>query len=243
VQKAATNYQAKCPGSTITASGGGSSEGISKAVDGSFDIGDSDVPSSAAKGVDTSQLVDHQVAVVVFAIIVNPAAGVTNLTTQQVQDIFAGKVTKWDQVGGTPGLDVTVYFRKAGSGTRLSFQKDVMKTTAEGTHPAGELDATQTVLTAVGKQGVGAIGYVALSSADATVKVASIDGVTPGAASVSSGQYAFFAHEHMFTKGAGSPTAQSFIQYILSDEFQNGDLKTLGFLPVATTKSLAAVDQ
>jgi phosphate transport system substrate-binding protein len=242
VAKAATNYQTKCPGSTVTASGGGSSEGISKAVDGSFDIGDSDVPSSNAKGVDTSQLKDHQVAVVIFAVIVNPATKVTNLTTQQVVDIFSGKVTNWKDVGGAD-LAVTLYFRKAGSGTRLSFQKDVMKTATESSSPAGQLDATQTVLTAVGKPGIGGVSYVALGSVDSTVTAVSIDGVTPGAAALASGNYAFFAHEHMYTKGDGSAIAQSFIQYMLSDEFQNGDLKTLGFLPVATTKALAAVDQ
>jgi phosphate transport system substrate-binding protein len=243
VQKAATNYQAKCPGSTITASGGGSSEGISKAVDGSFDIGDSDVPASNAKGIDTAQLKDHQVAVVVFAVIVNPAAKVTNLTTQQIVDIFSGKISQWKDVGGDPTLPITLYFRKAGSGTRLSFQKDIMKGVAESSSPAGQIDSTQQVLGAVGKAGVGAICYVALGSVDSTVTALSIDGVTPGASALASGKYAFFAHEHMYTKGDGSPIAQSFIQYILSDEFQKGDLKSLGFLPVATTKALAAVDQ
>jgi phosphate transport system substrate-binding protein len=241
-QKAATQYQAKCPGSTITVSGGGSSEGISKAVDGSFDIGDSDVPASAAKNVDTSSLVDHRVAIVVFAIVVNPKANVTNLTLQQVKDVFAGNVTSWKQVGGAD-VPVTLIFRKAGSGTRLSFQKDIMGSTKESTSPAREEDSTQNVLTAVADPGnAGAVSYINVASATPAVTTLSIDNAKPTADDVKSGKYIFFAHEHMFTKGPGSAIARSFIDFILSDDFQKTEVPASGFIPVATTDKQAAVD-
>src|SRR5258708_837581 len=93
VAKAATLYQAKCTGATITVSGGGSSVGLSNVASGVSDIGDSDVPVSNAKTIDPTTVKDHQVAIVVFAVIVNPATGVTGLTSTQVQDVFSANLT------------------------------------------------------------------------------------------------------------------------------------------------------
>ncbi len=242
VQQAAQQYQTKCPGSTITVSGGGSSTGLSNVASGSSDIGDSDVPVSNAKSIDPTTLKDHQVAIVVFAVIVNPKAGVTNLTTAQVQDIFSGKDTNWSQVGGQ-NVPITLVERKPGSGTRVSFDKDMMQGTAESTTPASTQDSTQLVL-----QGVagapGGVSYLAASSADQTVTKVSLDGVAPSGDNVKAGTYKFYSHEHMYTKAAGaSPLADSFISFMLSDAFQTGTVSQLGFLPVATTSSQSAADQ
>jgi phosphate transport system substrate-binding protein len=241
VQKAAEAYQAKCPGATITVSGGGSSTGLSNVASGASDIGDSDVPVSNAKAVDPTTVKDHQVAVVVFAVITNPAAGVTNLTTAQVQDVFSGKVTNWKSVGGKD-VPITLIERKPGSGTRLSFDKDVMAGTAEAANPASTQDSTQLVLTGVAGA-PGGVSYIAAGSANSTVTLVSIDGNAPTGANVTAGKYKVFAHEHMYTKATTSPLADSFISYILSSDFQTTQVPALGYLPVATTTEQSAADK
>jgi phosphate transport system substrate-binding protein len=244
VKKAADLYQAKCAGATITVSGGGSSTGLSNVASGVSDIGDSDVPVSNAKSVDPTTVKDNQVAVAVFAIIANPGAGVTGVTTAQAQGIFAGTITNWSAVGGK-NVPITLIERKPGSGTRLSFDKDIMNGTAESTTPAGTEDSTQTVLTKVGGAGAppGAVSYVVVSSADNTVVALTLDGNHPTADDVKAGKYKYFSHEHMYTKAAPSPLAAAFVAYILSDEFQTGQVASLGYLPVATTKEQSAADQ
>jgi phosphate transport system substrate-binding protein len=241
VAKAATAYQAKCPGATITVSGGGSSVGLSNVASGASDIGDSDVPVSNAKSIDSSTVADHQVAIVLFAVVVNPQTGVTGLTTSQVQDIFSGKVTNWSSVGGK-NVPVTLIERKPGSGTRLSFEKIMMGGVKESTSPASTQDSTQLVL-----QGVagapGGVSYMAASSVDSTVTAVSIDGTAPTADNVKSGKYKYFAHEHMYTKSSGaSPLATAFIEYMLSADFQT-TVSQLGYLPVSTTQEQSAADQ
>jgi hypothetical protein len=50
----------------------------------------------------------------------------------------------------------------------------------------------------------GAIGYLALSVVDSSVRQVAIDGHLPTVASIQSGQYAFWGFEHMYTIGDGS---------------------------------------
>jgi phosphate transport system substrate-binding protein len=241
VQQAAQQYEAKCPGSTITVSGGGSSTGLSNVASGSSDIGDSDVPVSNAHSIDAGPVTDHQVAIVVFAVVVNPRANVTNLTSQQIRDVFSGKDTDWSQVGGAD-VPITLVERKPGSGTRLSFDRDVMQGTAESSNPASTQDSTQLVL-----QGVagapGGVSYLAAPSADSTVATVSIDGVAPSGDNVKAGTYKFFSHEHMYTRTSASPLATSFIDFMLGQDFQASTVTKLGFLPVSTTTEQSLADR
>lgn len=241
VQQAAQRYQAKCPGATITVSGGGSSTGLSNVASGASDIGDSDVPVSNAKSIDAGTVTDHQVAIVVFAVVVNPKAGVTNLSSQQVRDVFSGRDTNWSQVGGAD-VPITLVERKPGSGTRLSFDKDMMQGSAEASNPASTQDSTQLVLQGVAGSS-GGVSYLAASSADSTVRKVSIDGVAPGGDSVKAGTYKFFSHEHMYTKTGASPLAASFIAFMLGQDFQTGTVTQLGFLPVSTTTEQSLADR
>ncbi|HZS14182.1 MAG TPA: phosphate ABC transporter substrate-binding protein PstS family protein [Candidatus Dormibacteraeota bacterium] len=241
VQQAAQAYQAKCPGSTITVSGGGSSTGLSNVASGASDIGDSDVPVSNAKAVDPTTVTDHQVAIAVFAVIVNPKTGVTNLTTQQVRDIFSGKDTNWSQVGGA-NVPITLVERKTGSGTRLSFDKDIMQGTPEAANPASTQDSTQLVLTSVAGP-AGGVSYLVASSADSTVTKVNLDGVAPTGDNVKNGTYKYFSHEHMYTKTSASPLATSFIAFMLSSDFQNSTVAQAGYLPEATTTEQSLADK
>src|SRR5215831_5050900 len=85
VQAVAKDYQGKCTGANITVNLGGSGVGLASAENGSVQIGDSDV----FKKTGQDDLVDHQVAVVIFTLVVNSkVTGVTNLTTAQIQGIY-----------------------------------------------------------------------------------------------------------------------------------------------------------
>lgn len=241
VSKAAEQYQARCSGASITVSGGGSSTGLSNVASGVSDIGDSDVPISNAPSIDASTVKDHQVAVVVFAVVVNPATGVTGLTTAQVQDLFSGKVTNWKDVGGKD-VPVSLIERKPGSGTRLSFDKIMMGGAKESTTPASTQDSTQLVLQAVAGA-PGGVSYLGVSSANSSVVAVTIDGAHPTADDVKSGKYKYFAHEHMYTKTSASPLATSFIEFMLSSDFQGSTVTQLGYLPVSTTSEQSAADR
>jgi phosphate transport system substrate-binding protein len=215
VQAVATKYQAKCSGANITVGLGGSGTGLSAAESGTVQIGDSDIFSKTGQ----ADLVDHQVSVVVFSLILNSkVTGVTNLTTDQIKGIYSGKTTNWSQLGG-PNLKIVVVSRPTSSGTRATFQNYILGGPETISGPSNlSTDSTGTVVKNV-QQTDGAIGYVALSAAKKSgLAVLNIDGNAPTATLVESNTYKFWNIEHMYTKGAATGLAQALIDYMLSDD-------------------------
>ncbi|HLI70466.1 MAG TPA: phosphate ABC transporter substrate-binding protein [Ktedonobacteraceae bacterium] len=215
VKVVAADYEKRCPAAHITVNLGGSKTGLADVESGSVGIGDSDIFASSSQ----SDLVDHQVAVVIFGMIVNSKVGITNLTTAQIQGIYAGTYKNWDQVGG-PNLPIVVVSRPASSGTRATFQTYINKGPEKVTGPSSLIsDSTGTVVTEV-SQTAGAIGYAATGPAkkNSGVTILSIDGNAPTAANVESNTYKFWNIEHMYTKGQPSQLAQALIDYMASSD-------------------------
>ena len=216
VKAVASSYTGKCPGATITVNLGGSKTGLANVEAGSVDIGNSDVPADPSTQGD---LVDHQVAVVVFAVIVNKGVGVNNLTTAQVKQIYSGQVTNWKQVGG-PNLPIVVVSRPASSGTRATFQKYVLGGPETISGPTSlTTDSTGTVITNVATNN-GAIGYAATGPAmgNSGVTLVALDGVAPTTDNAKTNAYKFWNIEHMYTKGQPKPLAQALIDYMTSSD-------------------------
>lgn len=216
VTDAATAYKAKCSSANLTVQGGGSKTGLANADSDTWTIGDSDVPATATQ----TTLVDHQVAVVIFTVVINQqVTGVTNLTSEQLTSIYTGKTTNWSQVGGN-NLPIVVISRPASSGTRATFKKYVLGGAVEKPAQANALsqDSTSLVLQSVATTN-GAIGYATLgdSTKKGTVNILSIDGQAPNAANVKTNAYKFWNIEHMYTNGAAAGLAQDFINFIISD--------------------------
>lgn len=226
VKQAAVDYQAKHPNVKISVSGGGSRVGITQAAQKAVDLGDSDIPA-----VNEPALVDHQVAVVNFGVVVNPQAGVKNLTTAQIRDIFSGKVANFKQVGGA-NQQITIINRPRSSGTRAVFVKNLLGG-SEPTESGLTQDSSGTVATMVA-QTPGAISYLAMGYVKPGQQVAvSINGVTPTDANVESGKYPYWSYEHIFTNGQPTAQAADFINFIKGDKTL---LAQLHFIPVDAMK-------
>ncbi len=214
VQEVAKKYQAKCSAAHITVNLGGSGTGLANVENGSSDIGDSDIFSKTGQ----EDLLDHQVGVVIFTIVVNSKVTVTGLTTDQIKGIYTGKITNWKEVGGSD-MPIVVVSRPTSSGTRATFQKYVLDTVESVTGPESlTTDSAGTVVKNV-QDTDGAIGYVGSGPAKkAGLTVLKIDNVEPGATTVKDNSYKFWNIEHMYTKGAAKPLAQALIDYMLSDD-------------------------
>ena len=102
-QAAAEEFMKSNPDIQISVSGGGSGNGIKALLDGSTDIADSSrfiKDSEVAAAVQNSRYpVPHQVALDCVVPIVHPSNPVTNLTLEQLKDIYTGKVSNWKELG------------------------------------------------------------------------------------------------------------------------------------------------
>lgn len=238
VESAQEQFVAKNANYQITVQGGGSGTGLSQVASGSVQIGNSDVFAEEKDGVDASKLVDHQVAVVGMAPVVNKAIGVKNVTKDQLIAIFTGKVKNWQELGGKD-QEIVVVNRASGSGTRATFEKwglDGAKTIQ-----AQEQDSSGTVKKIVSST-PGAISYLALSYIDDSLEALSLDGVAPTAENIETNDWPIWSYEHMYTKGKPTKEIKKFLDYMVSDEVQEGLIKDLGYLPVTKMQVSRSAD-
>jgi len=232
VERAAARFMEAHPEVQISVQGGGSGTGLSQVAAGACDIGNSDVFAEEKQGIDASQLVDHKVCVVGMAAVVNPGVTVDNLTQQQLIDIFTGKITNWKDVGG-PDVKVVLVNRPKGSGTRATFKKFALGGAEEA--DGIEEDSSGAVRRII-KDTPGAIGYLALSYLDGSVKAISLDGVAPTKENIVTGKYPVWAYQHMYTKGQPSGVTKAFLDYMFSDEVQTGLVPEMGYIPATEMK-------
>lgn len=232
VEQAATQFMAKHPGVKVVVQGGGSGTGLTQVAQGAADIGNSDIFAEEKEGIDAAQLVDHRICVAGMAAVVNPGLGLDSLTRQQLVDIFTGRITNWKDVGG-PDQKVVLVNRPKASGTRATFKKYALGGAEEAT--GIEEDSSGNVRKIV-KETPGAIGYLALSYLDGSVKALSIDGVAPTKENIVEGKYPVWAYMHCYTRGAPQGPVKAFLDYLMSDEVQKGIVPSLGYIPEVEMK-------
>ncbi len=226
VKAAADQYQTLHPEVRISVTGGGSRVGITQVAAKAIDLGDSDIPAAGHP-----ELVDHRVAVVGFAVVVNPGVGITGLTKAQVQGIFAGEITNWKQLGGND-LSIVVINRPRSSGTRAVFTRMFMD--GKKIDPSGLVeDATGTVLNTL-ETTPGAISYASFSCLrDPNITPLRIDGTAPTEENVAHGKYPFWSYEHVFTYGTPDANVARFLAFM----HDNVELAhKLGYVPVTAMK-------
>ena len=202
------------PNVTITYDATGSGTGIECAGNGSADIG---LASRALKDDETG-LQEVTVALDGIDVIVNPASGVTDLTLDQVTDIFTGKITNWKEVGGND-LEIACVGRESGSGTRDGFES--ITGTKDECQLSQELTSTGAVITAVASSD-NAIGYASMSAVDdkSGVVAVTIDGVACSEDTVLDGTYKIQRPFNFILPEDGEPSvqAQAFIDFATSED-------------------------
>ena len=218
-------FMEKNPGVTIAVQGNGSSAGIKAATDGSAALGMSsrDLKDEEKNGITPTTLCMDGIAVVV-----NKENTVTNLTKDQIAQIFKGEITNWKDVGGTDE-EVLIVSREAGSGTRGAFE-EICKLTeknADGNEvslvdesKAIIADSTNAVSTTVSTK-ANAIGYISLGSYDSSLVTAlDVDGVACTQENIVAGTYSIARPFLLISGPATDDVAKAFLDYAMSAEGQ-----------------------
>ncbi len=235
VDAAAKAYVAECPGATVNVQGGGSGTGLSQVTAGNFQIGDSDIAAEEKlEPADATALVDHKVVKQGWVMVVNKdVTGVTNLTTQQAQDIWTGRITDWKGVGG-PDKPIVLVLRPASSGTRATFKAIVLGGRNEASGQALTEDSNGAVVKAVGATpgSTSVIGFAYYRQNKDTVVGLQLDGVDASVDAMVAGSYRLSAFGHMYTKGQPDGLTKAFLDFMYSDRVQKTIEPGLFFAPV-----------
>lgn len=231
IAKSFAAYFTKTTGTEVIVSESGSGNGAKSIINGTCDIAnmsramkDKEFAAAKSKGVDP---VEHVVALDGIAIVVHPGNRVQNLTTDQIRDLYSGKITNWNKVGG-PTAPVVMIQRESNSGTQDSFRSLVMGKAT----PISKRSETQASNGAVKNRVAttpNAIGFIGLGFVDPSVKAVSVNGVKPSAETVRSGSYPVARPLFMYTNGQPQGVVKQFIDLKETPEGQRM-IGELGFV-------------
>ncbi len=173
-----------------------------------------------------------------FVFVVNADNPVDTLTTQQIKDIYSGKITNWAEVGGKD-MPILAYQRNTDSGSQnymTQFMGDTALKAPESKHVAiemgGLMDAIATYDNSEGAIGYSVYSYAAQMYANANkVKFIAVDGVEPTKATMADDSYSLSSCTYIIYPDTADEKTMNFVNWVVSDEGQNAVLKS-GYLPV-----------
>lgn len=226
----------KYPDVIISGSGNGSGKGLTAVAAGTVTIGNSDVfAETKLEKDDVKNLVDHEVAVVGMGPVVSKNVKVDDLSLEQLKGIFSGTITNWKEVGGDDAT-IVVLNRKAGSGTRATFEAAVFGSEANEFKGDAELDKSGDVQTQLSSTD-NAISYLDFSHYDdSKFNAVKVEGVEPKSENVFDNKFPIWATEHMYCAKDADEATTAFLDFMLSDDVQKELVEQQGFIPVSEMK-------
>ena len=162
-----------------------------------------------------------------FVFFVHKDNPITNLTTEQIKDIYSGKITNWKDVGGK-NEKIAAFQRNEGSGSQSMLKRFMGDTpiTDAPTEMVNDLMAGIIEQVADYKSKTNSIGfsfryYVEGIIKNPDIKMISIDGAAPTSENIRNGSYPILTPIYAVTyKENQNGNVDKLLEWILSDEGQ-----------------------
>ena len=147
-----------------------------------------------------------------IAVIARKECGVDSLTEEQLQDIFAGVITNWKEVGGAD-LPVMIIVPGDDTAAHKNFRRQVMKH-KDIEHDFMAYDSTM-VIEAVKHFPCGAVSFISQGAAmhHKELKTLKIEGLSPSAE-----DYPYYQTFYFITKKEPEGNLKKFIDFAYSEE-------------------------
>ena len=227
MKEAAQRAMTANPAIQITIAGGGTGVGIKQVGEKMVQIGNAGRKPTEAE-IRQYGLVLFKWAIDGVGIVVNPANQVRALSSAQIQEIYAGKIANWRELGGVDRA-INLYTRDQASGTREVFAgKALNKGTVSP--KANVVVSNGAMKTAIANDPYG-IGYVSVGHIDSSVAPVALDGVKPTEENVRAGKYQVARGLYSLTAGEPQGLTKAFLDYLFSPSGQR-IVAEKGFIPV-----------
>ncbi|MGQ9654461.1 MAG: phosphate ABC transporter substrate-binding protein [Thermodesulfobacteriota bacterium] len=231
-QKAAEEYMKKHPEIRISVAGSGSGDGIKAIIDGTANIGnssrdmkDKELEAAKAKGITP---VRHVVAYDCIVPVVHPQNKVSDLTLDQLKDIYTGKIKSWKEVGGED-KPVVVISRDSSSGTFEVWNHKVLKD--QKVRQDAQLQASNGAVAQAVAGNKYAIGYVGIGYLNPKLKPVKVNGVEASAGTARAGLFPVSRELYMFTAGEPKGAVKAFLDFVKGSVGQK-IVEEEGFVPL-----------
>jgi len=240
----AERYQQENLDVRISVTGGGSGTGIASLINGTVDLANAsrqikpeEVEEAEANGIEP---VEHVIARDAIAVIVNPENPVSQLTLQQISDIYSGKIDNWQEVGGEDRPIVRLS-RETNSGTHVYFLETVLRLGDKENKTFFSsntllLPSSEGIIAEV-RQNPNAIGYDGLGYVPDDLKMIAIakeaggEYILPAVETVNNGTYPIARDLYMYTAGEPAGVVKVYLEWIMDVEAQE-IVTELGFVPI-----------
>ncbi|EEF59366.1 phosphate ABC transporter substrate-binding protein [Pedosphaera parvula] len=238
-QKWAEVYMGKHPETKIQVSGGGSGVGFAALQSKQTDIADA---SRKIKSTEIQACIrafykaprEYKVAVDGLSVYVNNDNPVKELSLEQLEGIFTGRIKNWKEVGGNDG-PISVYSRENNSGTYEFFKEHVLKGkdfVASAQMAQGTAMLLQGVSKDKGAIGYGGAAYGAGARALGIKKDENSKAIEPNEETVLNQTYPIWRYLYNYVNPAlDKGEVASYLSWIRSDEGQK-IVKEVGYYPL-----------
>lgn len=238
-QKWAEVYMQKNPGTRIQVTGGGSGTGFAALQNKSTDL------CNASRKIRAREIeacikafgkrpTEYKVALDGLSVYVNAENPVSELTLEQLEQIFTGKIKNWKDVGGHDA-PIVIYSRENSSGTYEFFKEHVLKG-KDFAASAQTMPGTAAVLQAIAKDkngiGYGGAAYGAGAKHLAIKKDENSPAIEPTEQTVENGTYPIWRYLYIYVNpDVDKGEVAAFLNWIRSDEGQ-AIVKEIGYYPL-----------
>lgn len=208
--------------------------------DGTVDMIFAAAPSTAQKETAAKKGLELQMTPIgreAFVFFVNQKNPVNNLTVEQITDIYMGKVTNWNQLGGNND-EIRAFQRPEDSGSQSALQS-LMKGMPLMKPPSKD------IVTGMGgiinevsqyRNYKNAIGftfrfYSTEMVDNDEIKLLEIDGVAPTKENIRANTYPLTSEFYIVTAGTENPNVKPLIEWVLSEQGQ-ALVERVGYVPL-----------
>ena len=222
---------------SIYVSAGGSGAGVKSVLEATSDFG---MLARELKDEEKEKLGDfkeYKLGIDALTISINPENPLNklkdDLTSDEIKDIFSGKISKWSQLDPSlPDRDIVVVTRDLGGGAHSVFQKAIMgeEEVKKDVIQASSMGALVTKVI----ENVDAIGYASfgmVNQNEGKLIPLKVDSIEPTKENIINGSYKISRPLIVVTSGDLTEAEESFVKVLTSEE-SGKIIEDMGFVPV-----------